>query len=117
MSEADRNELIDAYFDALDEEDLDLVRPVLADDVVFESLSGPLEGVSGCETYMEDLRGLSNTVHELSLRLHDADAAVVEGTVTGESGDDTVVVDFCDVFEFDEEDEHLTRVAVYVNKA
>lgn len=117
MTEADRNELIDAYFDALDEEDLDLVRPVLADDVVFESLSGPLGGVSGFETYMEELRGLSNTVHEVSLRVHDEDASVAEGTVTGESGDDTVVVDFCDVFEFDEDDERVTRVAVYVNKA
>jgi|GEM_PF-349536 len=115
MSDADRNELIDAYFDAMDAEDLELVRPALADDVVFESLSGPLEGFSGFETYMNELRGLSDTEHELTNRVHGDDATAVEGTVTGESDDGPVEADFCDVFDFDADDEEITRIAVYLN--
>ena len=117
MSETDRNELIDAYFDALDAEDLDIVRPSLADDFVFKSLSGPLEGISGFETYMNELRGLSNTDHDVALRVHDEGASVAEGTVTGESEDGSVEADFCDVFEFDADDEQITRIAVYLNDA
>lgn len=116
MSEADRNELIDTYFEAMDAEDLDVLRPALADDVVFESLSGQLDGFSGFEQYMEELRGLSETTHDVTLRVHD-DASVAEGTVTGESEDGTVEADFCDVFEFDVDDEQITRLAVYLNDA
>jgi len=115
MSQEDRNELIDAYFEAMDAEDIDLVTPVLADDFVFESLSGPLEGAAGFERYMNELRGLSNTEHEISLRVHDDDASVVEGTVTGDSDDGSVEADFCDVFEFDADDDAIARIAVYTN--
>lgn len=117
MSDADRNELIDTYFDAMDAEDTDIVRDALADDFVFESLSGPLEGVSGFETYMDELRGLSNTDHDVTLRVHGEGASVAEGTLTGDSEDGPVEADFCDVFEFDEDDEQITRIGVYLNDA
>lgn len=117
MSEADRNALIDAYFDALDAEDLDIVRPALADGFVYESLAGDLEGVAGLETYMEELRGLSNTTHEVTLRVHDEAASVAEGTVIGDSEDGTVEAEFCNVFEFDAATEGITRIGVYLNDA
>lgn len=117
MSRADRNNLIDAYFDAMDSEDLEIVRPALADEFVYQSLSGELEGFEGLATYMEELRGLSNTNHEITLRVHDGAASVAEGTVTGESEEGTVQADFCDVFEFDPDDEAITRIGVYLNDA
>lgn len=117
MSEDDRNALIDAYFDAMDTDDLETVRPALTDDFVYESLSGDLEGFAGLETYMEELRGLSNTNHEVALVVHGETASVVEGTVTGDSEDGSVEADFCDVFEFDADEEGITRISVYLNDA
>lgn len=117
MSEADRNTLIDAYFDAMDTEDLDLVRSKLADDFVYESLGGDLEGAAGLETYMEELRGLSNTRHDVTLRIHGERASVAEGSVTGDGEDGSVEADFCNVFEFDADDEAITRIGVYLNDA
>lgn len=117
MSETDRNELIDAYFNAMDAEDLEIVRPALADDFVYESSAGNLEGYAGLKTYMEELRGFSDTTHDVTLRIHDETASVAEGTVTGETEDGPVEVDFCDVFEFDAADEGITRIGVYLNDA
>lgn len=117
MSEEDRNALIDAYFDAMDTDDLETVRPALTDDFVYESLSGDLEGFAGLETYMQELRGLSNTNHEIALIVHGEAASVVEGTVTGDSEDGSVEADFCDVFEFDADEEGITRISVYLNDA
>lgn len=117
MSEADRNELIDAYFDAMDADDLEIVRPALADGFVYESLDGDLEGFAGLETYMNELRGLSETTHEVTLRVHGEDVSVAEGTVTGHSEDGPVEAEFCNVFDFTEGDEALTRIGVYLNDA
>lgn len=117
MATADRNALIDAYFEAMDAADLDIVRPALADGFVYQSLAGDLEGFAGLETYMEELRGLSNTTHEVTIRVHGEAASVAEGTVTGEGEDGSVQADFCDVFEFDPEDEAITRIGVYLNDA
>lgn len=117
MSVHDRNELIDAYFDTMDEEDLDIIRPVLADDFVYESLNGDLEGFEGIRRYMEELRGLSNTTHETTLRVHGETATAAEGWVSGDSRDGPVEAEFCNVFEFDDDDEHITRIAVYLNDA
>ena len=117
MSEADRNALIDAYFDAMDAEDLELVRSALADGFVYESFAGDLEGVAGLETYMEELRGLSNTTHDVTLRVHDEAASVAEGTVTGESEDGYTEAEFCNVFEFDADSERISRIGVYLNDA
>ncbi len=108
MSDSERDDLIDAYFDAMDEANPDLVRPALAGGFVYESLSGDFEGASGLETYLEEVRGLSNTTHEVSLRTHGEGASVVEGIVTGDSDDGRVEAGFCDVFEFDDADGRIT---------
>ncbi|WP_254525630.1 nuclear transport factor 2 family protein [Natrinema caseinilyticum] len=115
MSTDDRTTSIDAYFDALDAADFEIVRPALADGFVYESLSGDLAGRDGLKTYIEELRGLSNTTHDVTLLVHGETASVAEGTVVGENEDGSV--EFCDVFEFDAEDDELTRVSVYVNDA
>lgn len=115
MSKADRNALIDAYFEAMDTGDLETVRPALADGFVYESLSGTLRGFGGLETYMEELRGLSNTNHDVATVIHGETASVTEGTVTGDGEDGQVAVDFCNVFEFDADDEGITRIGVYLN--
>ncbi|WP_175416518.1 nuclear transport factor 2 family protein [Natrinema versiforme] len=115
MSKVDRNTLIDAYFDAMDSDDLEIVRPVVTDEFIYESLSGDLSGFSGLQTYMTELRGLSNTNHEMTTVIHGETASVVEGTVTGDNGETRVELDFCNVFEFDADNEGITRISVYLN--
>ncbi|MFB6192594.1 MAG: nuclear transport factor 2 family protein [Haloarculaceae archaeon] len=97
MSESDRDALIDAYFEAMDAEDVGRVRPVLADGFVYESLSGDLDGAEGLATYIAELKSLSDTTHEITSRIHGADASVAEGVVTGEGADGPVEAGFCDV--------------------
>ena len=118
MSVEDRNDVIDTYFEALDQADPELVQGSLADDFVYQSPGGEFEGAEGIRRYIEEIRTMSNSTHEITLRLHDDQASVTEGRVTGDAADgESVQVQFADVFEFDEDDKKLTRCAVYLNDA
>jgi ketosteroid isomerase-like protein len=111
-----RDELIDAYFAALDEHDYSLVEPHLAPDVIYKSV-GPdaLHGPDGVKRYFEELRPFAGTVHEVENRMHSENGSAAEGRVTGEHDGESLDTGFCDVFEFDEEEAHLTRIVVYTN--
>jgi ketosteroid isomerase-like protein len=116
MSTDDRNELIEAYFASLDDEEPEIARSALADGFVYESPLGRLEGFDGLVEYITERRSTSDSTHELTRRIHDADVSVVEGTVTGlDAGGDPTEADFCDVFEFDDDETAITRIAVYLN--
>ncbi|MFO7927626.1 nuclear transport factor 2 family protein [Natronomonas sp.] len=111
-----RNELIDAYFAALDETDPELARPALSDDFVYESLAGPLEGFDGLAAYITDHRSVTDSTHDVQRRIHDDDVSVTAGVVTGTGPDgDPAEAAFCDVFEFDDADEAIERITVYIN--
>jgi ketosteroid isomerase-like protein len=111
-----RNELIDAYFDALDENDYSLVEPYLSADLVYRSVGlDALHGPDGLRRYFEELRPFAGTVHEVENRMHSENGSAAEGRVTGEHEGESLDTGFCDVFEFDEDEEHLTRIVVYTN--
>lgn len=113
-----RNDLIDAYFRALDENDPEIVRSSMADSIVYESLSGELQGFEGLRDYITDLRSVTNSEHEITRRIHDEDTSVVEGVVSGTGADgEPTEAKFCDVFEFADEEETIVRIGVYVNDA
>jgi len=78
MSMKDRNDVIDAYFEALDQANPGIVRGTLADDFVYQSPGGEFEGGEGIRQYIEEVRTMSNSTHEISLRLHDEQASVAE---------------------------------------
>lgn len=115
MSESSRNELIDAYFEAADTDDPSVVADRLTEDFVYDSTSGTLDGFSGLETYLREMRGFSDTEHTVTRRIHGDEASAAEGTVTGKLAGESVETNFCNVFEFDERDERIARVGVYVN--
>ena len=118
MTVRDRDAAIDDYFEAIDRADPGLVAASLADEFVYQSPAGELAGREGLARYVEELRSMSNSTHEITLRVHDGAAAAVEGVVTGEGGDgEPVSRRFVDVFEFDEESGEITRIAVYVKDA
>lgn len=111
-----RDELIDAYFSALDEEAFSLVEPHLAPDVTYKSVGlDALHGPEGVRRYFEELRPFGGTVHEVENRIHDETGSAAEGRVTGEHEGESIDTGFCDVFEFDEAEEKLTRIVVYTN--
>jgi hypothetical protein len=56
------------------------------------------------------------TVHDVEKRIHAENGSAAEGRVTGEVDGDELDTPFCDVFEFDENDELITRITVYTNK-
>jgi hypothetical protein len=47
--------------------------------------------------------------------MHAENGSAVEGRVTGEHEGESIDTAFCDVFEFDDEEERLTRIVVYTN--
>lgn len=111
-----RNELIDAYFSALDEEEFSLVEPHLSPDVTYKSVGiEPLHGPDGVRRYFDELRPFGGTVHDVENRMHAENGSAAEGRVAGEHEGESIDTAFCDVFEFDDEEEQLTRVVVYTN--
>lgn len=116
MSVNDRDDLIDAYFAALDESDPSIVRDALDDSFVYESLSGDLKGFDGLSEYITDLRSITESDHHIDQRYHADDATTVEGVVTGTDPDGHPAESaFCDVFEFTDDEAAITRIGVYVN--
>lgn len=117
MSHAAREDLIDSYFTALDEEDPSLVQSSLADSFVYESLSRDFEGYEGFRTYMTEFRSFSNTDHRITRHIHGETATAAEGTVVGSGRNgERVESRFSDMFEFDSDDQNITRLTVYVNE-
>ena len=111
-----RNELIDAYFSALDEEDFSLVEPHLAPDLTYKSVGvEALHGPEGLRRYFEELRRFGGTVHDVENRIHAENGSAAEGRVTGEQDGESIDTPFCDVFEFDDDEERLSRIVVYTN--
>lgn len=105
-----RNESIDAYFRALDEEDFSILEPHLSPEVTYKSVGvNTLFGPEGLREYFEGVRPFNDTDHVVENRIHDPSISVVEGHVIGSHLD----TDFCDVFEFD--DGRITRLTVYTN--
>ena len=116
MNTQRRDELIDAYFAALDEDDYSLVEPHLAPDVTYKSVGlEALSGPEGVKRYFEELRPFAGTVHDVENRMHSENGSAAEGRVTGEHEGTSLDTGFCDVFEFDDDEEHLTRIVVYTN--
>jgi ketosteroid isomerase-like protein len=116
MSQSIREDLIEAYFAALDDEDPDHLEGSLGETFVYESLSEEFEGLGGFRTYMNDYRSFSGTDHDITTFVHGETASVAEGRVVGyDEGGERIEASFCDVFEFTDEEETLTRITVYLN--
>lgn len=104
---------MDAYFAALDEDDFDHLRPTLSEEIQFQSSADEVSGVAEFREYVVGGRMISNSTHEITHRIHADDASVCEGQVTGDTPDGSIEGAFCDVFEFDSDDEYITSISVY----
>ncbi|MFC6954748.1 nuclear transport factor 2 family protein [Halorubellus litoreus] len=118
MEHAERERVIDTYFDAMDTTDTSEVRDLLAAEFTYVAGDGTtFVGEDAIDRYIEEVRSLADTHHEIEHLAHGDSASFAEGTVSGTGpGGDKIAVGFCDVFEFDEEDGTLAALTVYINE-
>lgn len=113
MDVKQRNDLIETYYQAADEEDYDLLVSVFADDVVY--LYPGEEDMHGRDEVYEfftERRQTTNTTHDVFRRVHDETATLCEGRITGELlGEGPFEGAFVGSFEFN--DSLIDRVSVY----
>lgn len=113
MDTEKRDDLIETYFAALDAESFDRLEDHLAAGFTYIHPDTTVETIDGMRRFF-DQRAAQDTSHEIHRTLHAADGSVVEGRITGELADGTPREGyFCDVFDFDDGEDRLTRVAVY----
>jgi ketosteroid isomerase-like protein len=109
-----RNQLVEAYFDALDEEEYEELPGLFTEDATYVHPSATVEGGEGIRRLFAENRRTETTDHQITRRVHGTDATVCEGTVTGEFIDgDAFNGEFMDAFEFDEESERIAVISVY----
>lgn len=116
MSESERNEVIDRFFDALDADEFDRLRDVFTEDATFAAGDDPLSGIEEIITHYEENRTASNTDHRITRRVHDGDTACVEGSVTGDlPGEEDLEGDYLDVMEFDPDSDRISYIKGYTH--
>ena len=63
--------------------------------------------------FFTERRATNGTTHDVFRQVHDEDATLCEGTITGKIGDAPLEGAFVGVFEFDTTTERIATVAVY----
>ncbi|MCG1002396.1 MULTISPECIES: nuclear transport factor 2 family protein [Halobacterium] len=99
----DHAEHVAEYYDAVDDERIDDLLALFADDVVYDRPGQPpIEGKVDLEAFYREGRPLedgSHTVHDV---LVDGDRAAVRGTFSGVQDGDDVEFGFADVHVFED---------------
>ncbi|MFB6310775.1 MAG: nuclear transport factor 2 family protein [Salinirussus sp.] len=113
MDEQARIELMQGYFEGMDEADADRLRSVFAEDAVYDHLERTARGIDDIVTLLIDERTPQDTVHEVNRWVHDAEVSIAEGVKTGTVEGEPTELPFCDVFEFDADDSAIVHLGVY----
>lgn len=110
-----RNQLIDTYYRAADEEDYDLMMSVFSADITYLYPNEPdMHGKDAVREFFEERRQTTGTTHDVFRRVHGDDATLCEGNITGEiAGEGPFEGSYVGAFEFDENAEKIDYVAVY----
>lgn len=110
-----RNELIDRYYGAVDEEDYDRMLTAFTDAIEYRYPGeDEMHGSDEVREFFEERRQTSETTHDVFRRLHDEEATVCEGRITGElRGEGPFEGSYVGVFEFDEAAGAISHVSVY----
>lgn len=118
MEHSERETIIDTYFDAMDEADTTAIKPLQAPEFTYIAGDGTtFVGEDAVDRYIDEVRSLEDTHHEIEHFAHGETASFAEGTVSGtDPGGREVAVGFCDVFEFDDGAGTLEQLTVYINE-
>lgn len=116
MNEDKRDQLIDHYLNGMDQEDKDLLRDTFASDIAHEHPERDIEGIDEFLTFKVDEQPPQESEHEVSRRIHGPEASVVQGRKVGTVEGEPIDVQFCDVYEFNEDESAITKLSVYVRE-
>lgn len=107
--------LMDAYFNALDEEDFQQLKSAFTDDIVYRYPGeGEIQPIDDVLDFFKHGKQTTNTTHDVFRRLYNDDVAIAEGHITGEIIDGGSFEGyFCNVFEFNIEAEQVSKISVY----
>jgi len=117
-----RNQLIDNYFNGLDQTEYPILRSSFTDSIHYRyTHEEEYRGIDEVMDYFENKRRTANTTHHLGRRIHGEEASTCEGTVEGELVHDGHVRGtqgnfrgaYCNVFEFDEGDSAIATITIY----
>lgn len=93
-----------AYYDAVDDDRIDDLLALFADDVVYDRPGQqPIEGKGELEAFYREDRPLSDGSHAVNDVLLDGDRAAVRGTFAGVQAGERVELGFADVHVFDDD--------------
>ncbi|MFB6269767.1 MAG: nuclear transport factor 2 family protein [Halobacterium sp.] len=97
-------EHVRSYYQAVDDDRIDDLLDLFADDVVYERPGqDALEGKDELEAFYREGRPLSDGEHDVHDVLVDGDRAAVRGTFSGVQDGDRVEFGFADVHVFDDD--------------
>lgn len=114
MDSETRDECIDSYYRALDEESYDHLPDLFTENIFVEYSIGDFEGIDEILEYYTDMRRLSNTNHRIQQRIHSEEVTICLGEADGVADSGPMTKYFADVFGFDEERERIESVSVYL---
>lgn len=116
MDSDSREQLTEAYFRAMDEEQFETFEDVLTSDVSYRTDGMELEGSDEVREVFESGQ-FSNATHEVRRRVHGEDVSICFGNYSADvSGSGHVEGAFADAFEFDEETEKIERITIYTRE-
>lgn len=84
----DDEELARAYYEAIDEDEYERLRELLADDFTQERSDRTFESAAAFVRFMRDDRPERDTVHEIHHVTADGDRVVAEGTLRRANGEE-----------------------------
>ena len=109
-----RNELIDQYYEAVDDAAYDRMVSVFAEDITYlYPGEEPMHGHDEVKEFFEERRPTSETTHDVFHRIHNDEATACEGTITGKMKGDRIEGAYVGIFKFDDETERISYVGVY----
>lgn len=115
MSDDDRTAAVRRYYAAIDGDDYDGLRALLADDFVQHRPDRTLEGADAFVRFMRDERPLTDTEHDVVsvFPAVDAPEAAARGRLVDADGDELLA--FVDVFAFDD-DGRMSTLRTYTDR-
>jgi len=111
MNEQDLSELVREYYRRLDSGDVDWVIDLFTDDAVYSRAGVVYRGKPEIERFFREARKIVG-VHTPNWMTSDERVVIVEGRYEGRgvTGDEKIV-DFCDIWRFDESGKAVRRNA------
>ena len=107
-----REQLLEAYLDALDSDDPDRLAGIISEDFTYNYLDRTFQGKAETLHFLREERDVDSE-HEFETIIHGLEHSVGIGHSSGVGPEGAFESDMCDVFTFDESESKLTSVTIY----